>query len=68
VLARTTAIRRGQQELPITDADQDEAARIMTDYAQRGLRVLALMFTCGLFVILLRGASRSDGVCHRLAV
>ena len=44
VLARATAIRRGQQELPITDADRDEAARIMTGYARRGLRVLAFAY------------------------
>jgi magnesium-transporting ATPase (P-type) len=44
VLARATAIRRGQQELPITDGDRDEAARIMTGYARRGLRVLAFAY------------------------
>jgi calcium-translocating P-type ATPase len=42
VLARATAIHRGQDELPMTAADRDEANRVMTDYAQRGLRVLAL--------------------------
>jgi magnesium-transporting ATPase (P-type) len=44
VLARCTAIRRGQEEQPITDADRDEGARIMTGYAQRGLRVLAFAY------------------------
>ena len=44
VLARCTAIRRGQQELPITETDRDEAARIMTGYARRGLRVLAFAY------------------------
>jgi len=44
VLARCTAIRRGQQEQPITDADRSEATHIMTSYAQRGLRVLAFAY------------------------
>jgi calcium-translocating P-type ATPase len=42
VLARVTRIRRGPGEPPITAADRDEAARVMQDYARRGLRVLAL--------------------------
>ena len=42
VLARVTRIRRGPDEPPITAADRDEAARVMRDYAGRGLRVLAL--------------------------
>ena len=42
VLARATRIRRGDREVTITDADRDEAARVMTGYAQRGLRVLAV--------------------------
>jgi calcium-translocating P-type ATPase len=41
VLGRCTAIRRGRHELPLTDADRDEAKRVMTGYARRGLRVLA---------------------------
>jgi magnesium-transporting ATPase (P-type) len=44
VLARCTMIRRGQEEQPITTADRDETARIMTGYAQRGLRVLAFAY------------------------
>jgi magnesium-transporting ATPase (P-type) len=44
VLAKATAIRRGQQELPITDADRVQTARIMTGYARRGLRVLAFAY------------------------
>ena len=42
VLARVTRIHRGGRDVAITDADRDEAARVMTDYAQRGLRVLAV--------------------------
>ena len=42
VLARATRIHRGQHDLAITAADRDEAAHVMTDYAQRGLRVLAV--------------------------
>jgi len=42
VLALTTAIRQGQQRRPITDADRAEVARVMTGYAEHGLRVLAL--------------------------
>ena len=41
VLGRCTAIRRGRQKLPLTDADRDEAKQVMTGYARRGLRVLA---------------------------
>ncbi len=44
VLARCTTIYRGNEELPLTDPNRDEAARIMTGYAERGLRVLA--FAC----------------------
>ena len=42
VLARATRIHRGDRDVPVTAADRDEAARVMTDYAQRGLRVLAV--------------------------
>ncbi len=42
LLARATMIHRGQGERPITAADRAETARVMTDYAQRGLRVLAV--------------------------
>ena len=44
VLALCTAIRRDGREQPITAADRNEATRVMTGYARRGLRVLA--FTC----------------------
>ena len=44
VLARATAIHRGQLDLPITAADRAAATRVMTGYAQRGLRVIA--FAC----------------------
>jgi magnesium-transporting ATPase (P-type) len=42
VLARVTRIHRGDHDVAITAADRDEAARVMTGYAQRGLRVLAV--------------------------
>ena len=42
VLARVTRIRRGDRDVAITAADRDEAARVMTGYAQHGLRVLAV--------------------------
>jgi magnesium-transporting ATPase (P-type) len=42
VLARVTRIHRGGRDVAITAADRDEAARVMTGYAQRGLRVLAV--------------------------
>jgi calcium-translocating P-type ATPase len=42
VLAKTARIRRGGGEYPITAADRDQAARVMTGYARQGLRVLAL--------------------------
>ena len=42
VLARVTRIHRGDRDGAITAADRDEAARVMTGYAQRGLRVLAV--------------------------
>ena len=44
VLALCITIRRGGREIPITAADRDEAARVMTGYAQRGLRVLAFAY------------------------
>jgi magnesium-transporting ATPase (P-type) len=42
VLARVTRIHRRDRDVAITAADRDEAARVMTGYAQRGLRVLAV--------------------------
>ncbi len=42
VLARVTQVHRGGRDTAITSADRDEATRVMTDYAQRGLRVLAV--------------------------
>jgi len=41
VLTRVAAVGRGPDESPITPADRAEAARVMTGYAQRGLRVIA---------------------------
>jgi calcium-translocating P-type ATPase len=41
VLAMCTSIQHGPQEKPISGIDRDEATRVMTGYAQRGLRVLA---------------------------
>ena len=41
VLARATRIHRGRGDVAITAADRDEATRVMTEYARRGLRVLA---------------------------
>jgi calcium-translocating P-type ATPase len=42
VLARVTRVHRGHRDVVITAADREEAARVMTGYAQRGLRVLAV--------------------------
>jgi len=42
VLARVTRIHRGDRDVAITAGDRDEVAQVMTDYAQRGLRVLAV--------------------------
>jgi calcium-translocating P-type ATPase len=42
VLARATRIHRSPGEPPITAADRDQVGRVMRDYAQRGLRVLAV--------------------------
>jgi calcium-translocating P-type ATPase len=42
ILARTTRIRAGEQERPITAADRDTAAQVMDRYARGGLRVLAV--------------------------
>ena len=42
VLARVTRIHRGGRDVPISAADRDAAARVMTDYAGRGLRVLGV--------------------------
>jgi magnesium-transporting ATPase (P-type) len=44
VLARVTRIRRGRDEQPVTVTDRDEAAEVMSDYARRGLRVLAVAY------------------------
>jgi Ca2+-transporting ATPase len=41
VLARSSRIRRGPDEEPITAADRDAATRATDDYARQGLRVLA---------------------------
>jgi calcium-translocating P-type ATPase len=42
VLARCSHIRHAGQPVPITEADRAQAASIMTECAQHGLRVLAL--------------------------
>jgi calcium-translocating P-type ATPase len=42
VLARCATIHRGGKDVPLTAADRDEAARVMTGYARTGLRVLAM--------------------------
>ncbi|HTZ26558.1 MAG TPA: cation-transporting P-type ATPase [Streptosporangiaceae bacterium] len=42
VLALCATIHRGGKDVPLTAADRDEAARVMTGYARSGLRVLAL--------------------------
>ncbi len=42
VLARASRIRRGQREVPITALDRAAISQAMTDYAGRGLRVLAI--------------------------
>ena len=42
MLARSTRIHTGQGERPLTDADRDKVAEVMSDYASRGLRVLAI--------------------------
>jgi magnesium-transporting ATPase (P-type) len=42
VLARSTRIHTGQGERPLTGADSDKVAEVMSDYAGRGLRVLAI--------------------------
>ena len=42
VLARSTRIHTGQGERPLTDADRAKVAEVMSDYARRGLRVLAI--------------------------
>ncbi len=44
VLARCTSVQRGGDEVPITADDRAEIMRIMTGYAKRGLRVLALAY------------------------
>ncbi len=41
VLARCTTVRRGGSDQPITEADRSRAARVMTEFAEQGLRVLA---------------------------
>ena len=42
VFARVTRIHRGGRDVAITTADRADAARVMTEYALRGLRVLAV--------------------------
>jgi len=42
VLARATRIHCGQDERPVTAADNDAVTRVMSEYARQGLRVLAL--------------------------
>jgi calcium-translocating P-type ATPase len=42
VLARATRIHTGRGERPLTEADRDKVAEVMSDYARRGLRVLAI--------------------------
>ncbi len=42
VLARVSGIWDGDRERPLTTADREQAEGMMTAYAQRGLRVLAL--------------------------
>ena len=42
VLARASMVRRGPRDVPITALDRAAIGRAMTDYAGRGLRVLAI--------------------------
>ena len=42
VLDRASMIRRGQRDMPIAAMDRAAISRAMTDYAGRGLRVLAI--------------------------
>jgi len=42
VLARVTRVHRGDRDVPVTAADRGEVTRVMTSYAQSGLRVLAV--------------------------
>ena len=42
VLARATAVHRSRHDMPLTAADRTAATRVMADYAQQGLRVLAV--------------------------
>ncbi len=44
VLARTSTMWLGQRQRPVTDADRADIGRVMTGYAEGGLRVLALAF------------------------
>jgi magnesium-transporting ATPase (P-type) len=44
VLARTSSIWRDHRQQPMTEAERAEAERVMTGFAERGLRVLALAF------------------------
>ena len=44
VLARCGTIHRAGQDVPITAADREKAARVMTGYARGGLRVLAFAY------------------------
>jgi len=42
VLARASMIQRGQREIPLTTVDRETISQAMTDFAGRGLRVLAV--------------------------
>jgi calcium-translocating P-type ATPase len=42
VLARASRIQHGQRETPLTTMDRETISRAMTDFAGRGLRVLAI--------------------------
>jgi calcium-translocating P-type ATPase len=42
VLTRASMIRRGQRDMPLTATDREAISQAMTDFAGRGLRVLAI--------------------------
>jgi calcium-translocating P-type ATPase len=42
VLARASLIRRGQRDVPLTALDREAIGQAMTDFAGRGLRMLAI--------------------------
>jgi calcium-translocating P-type ATPase len=66
VLARCTAIRCGGQDRPITAADRDEATRVMSGYARRGLRVLA--FAYGTLPLAAAVPGRREDLEHKLCL